>query len=573
MSSSLGMSLSDNPSLSSSRDAPDTFFNPYEQQPRYKPVMRQTRGPEMMPMDRSGGETWEDYSRTSEHPRPTNNNEDVEMDEKEAGDDDPDIRDVIMSMPSFSFSDPHLDPRPPVPVHTIPKLGLDPLTGEKVDIVANAKAERVAEHLKRGVKLKDGHAFELGDDRPSSPRRKRAKIRNPSPPPPGKRYDKDGNEIYPKPDESVLNNAGEELRRRYRKEQNMMQKAIKEQLFGTEEDKNRDKIVLGRQKADLEMRQSEEFEHELWTACQVHVVFHRGKAKEWKKRDKLLPKWMIAADPLRDLHNSSGDQRLFNILYDLNHSGMERSKDQKHFHHMFIISILHIIFGDEWGTAQERVMRDWGLTVIQTDVLIVTPRRLGKTTSVSIFIFVICQHLPGVIIGVFSTGNRASGGIMDRVLTLFSSRPDLLLRIVQHNKEDLFVAARPMPSGETKMGAVAKKMATEPSVCKIKFFPSVSHASVSNTTLLARSLILFLVYLMLLGTRPQVNNHAHEHSLIVLFNTKGGPPQHKQVSTVTEQRMTSRVRAVRWRCVRSVLSGKARFICWRWKISCHLLIT
>jgi len=108
--------------------------------------------------------------------------------------------------------------------------------------------------------------------------------------------------------------------------------------------------------------------------------------------------------------------------------------------------------------------------------LCMTPRRFGKTISVAIFVVAMMIACPGIVIGTFSTGRRASGGIMDLVSQMISNIPGLKERVVRQNEEQLFLAATKAATGYS---SVAKSQ-QEKAFTTSKFFayPSSVNSSV-----------------------------------------------------------------------------------------------
>jgi hypothetical protein len=49
--------------------------------------------------------------------------------------------------------------------------------------------------------------------------------------------------------------------------------------------------------------------------------------------------------------------------------------------------------------------------------------------------------ITGIVISTFSTGKRASGGMMGEVLSILCGHPDIVARIVKQNEEKLQIAS------------------------------------------------------------------------------------------------------------------------------------
>jgi hypothetical protein len=120
--------------------------------------------------------------------------------------------------------------------------------------------------------------------------------------------------------------------------------------------------------------------------------------------------------------------------------GYPRSDTQKDFHMAMVNASLPHIYGDQWENVRERVLHQRGLDTVLYEMLICSPRRFGKTTSVSMYCAVMLMHCPETWISVFSTGQRASTLLLDQCarftkMILINS----LDRVAKHNQENLFI--------------------------------------------------------------------------------------------------------------------------------------
>ena len=110
------------------------------------------------------------------------------------------------------------------------------------------------------------------------------------------------------------------------------------------------------------------------------------------------------------------------------------------FHNRFIKACLPIIYGADWERCSERVLREYGIDRIHPEVLIQTPRRFGKTVSVSMFVLALLLACPGIRICVFSTSQRASSNLVQEIKDRLSHLPGGTERIVRSNSEQLFIS-------------------------------------------------------------------------------------------------------------------------------------
>lgn len=78
---------------------------------------------------------------------------------------------------------------------------------------------------------------------------------------------------------------------------------------------------------------------------------------------------------------TEGDKRLKTLMHHLNNMGIVRSADQTHFHNNFIKACLPIVYAQDWETQMVKVMEQFGILKIQSEVLIMTPRWVVTAAS------------------------------------------------------------------------------------------------------------------------------------------------------------------------------------------------
>lgn len=166
-----------------------------------------------------------------------------------------------------------------------------------------------------------------------------------------------------------------------------------------------------------------------------------------------------------------GDIRLQAIRKLLDSVGIIRSSDQIAFHEAFLAACLPKIYKEKWSENSVRVMRDMKLKEIEYEVLAMTPRRWGKTWSVALFCLALLVCVPGIKICVFSTGKRASGGLMQIVLDFLSKLPDGLSRVKKQNQEELFIG-QPTTDQKGKRASSAEIASDAENISKLFSFPS-----------------------------------------------------------------------------------------------------
>lgn len=179
----------------------------------------------------------------------------------------------------------------------------------------------------------------------------------------------------------------------------------------------------------------------------------------------------ISTDWSRDLGHSDGDMRYKKIQDLLNNMtpGLVRSPDQITFHDHFGIAVLPHIYGADWEANCVRVMEELKLDKIAYEVLIMTPRRWGKTWSVAMFVLALALCVPGIRIAIFSTGGRASGNLIQTLKAFMKGIPGAEDRICKSAGEELFLAASPVGGVSS---AAAKSAQAASTTSKIYSYPS-----------------------------------------------------------------------------------------------------
>jgi hypothetical protein len=142
-----------------------------------------------------------------------------------------------------------------------------------------------------------------------------------------------------------------------------------------------------------------------------------SKSQQWAgaRRKNEVPKGRSAnLAPAGDLRTAS----IFRVLNMF--EGFPRSEAQKQFHTAFTRACLPHIYGTaDMERYREKILRDHSLEKIQYEILVCTPRRFGKTTSVSMWCAAMLACVPDMWISVFSTGQRASTSLLDQTAKFF----------------------------------------------------------------------------------------------------------------------------------------------------------
>ena len=103
------------------------------------------------------------------------------------------------------------------------------------------------------------------------------------------------------------------------------------------------------------------------------------------------------------------------LLTRVDQRGFERSAQQLEFHVAFMKAAARVIYRGSWETERPAIMKKFGWETSNSEVLISTPRRFGKTFSIAIFCA--CLSLAfGLEVVVFSPARRASRKLLERIV-------------------------------------------------------------------------------------------------------------------------------------------------------------
>ena len=103
------------------------------------------------------------------------------------------------------------------------------------------------------------------------------------------------------------------------------------------------------------------------------------------------------------------------LLTRVDQRGFERSAQQLEFHVAFMKAAARVIYRGSWETERPAIMKRYGWETSNSEVLISTPRRFGKTFSIAIFCA--CLSLAfGLEVVVFSPARRASRKLLERIV-------------------------------------------------------------------------------------------------------------------------------------------------------------
>lgn len=138
----------------------------------------------------------------------------------------------------------------------------------------------------------------------------------------------------------------------------------------------------------------------------------------------------------------SGDRvlrTLYGQLDKIDRLEYPRSHHQKQFHDCFIRACLRTIYGDDFTPCEPALCKQFDVDAFKTEVMIVTPRRFGKTFAVAQFCAAFATGVLGKEVAIFSTGRRASKKMLDLVIRFMTPIMSDTQRIVSRNVEEVML--------------------------------------------------------------------------------------------------------------------------------------
>jgi hypothetical protein len=137
-----------------------------------------------------------------------------------------------------------------------------------------------------------------------------------------------------------------------------------------------------------------------------------------------------------------GDKRMAMLKYLLDYipgcNGWVRSSTQKLFHRNFLQAACLNIYKDDPSIDMKAIMKRNRFRNLKQQILCLTPRRFGKSTSVAMFIAAYAIACPGSKQCVYSTGRRASQLLLELIRDLIK-KGKYADRILKCNQETLVI--------------------------------------------------------------------------------------------------------------------------------------
>jgi len=264
------------------------------------------------------------------------------------------------------------------------------------------------------------------------------------------------------------------------------------------------------------------------------------KSKSEKRSKRMRTRLEISTDPMAGCRSCNGDLRLQKLLLLLDSFQEEavakrlvRTNEQRLFHNWFTQAILPHIYKQEWEANSVRALHHVSrlmhlpagkyLKKVHSEVLVITPRRFGKTVSTAAFVAAVVATVPGISVAVFSINQRVSDWFMEKVVKFVYDIPDAPRRMVVQNREHLFLSETPLSAGASINSHEAKVRISEPGTSKFYAFPSVVDGIFLFLFLFFLFSFFFSFFYYYISSSLQVHSHRLGFSIIHGYDTKQHP--------------------------------------------------
>jgi hypothetical protein len=171
------------------------------------------------------------------------------------------------------------------------------------------------------------------------------------------------------------------------------------------------------------------------------LSYHSGVYRTSLEQVRCVARVAGMTRDLRVSRASSGQSLYEKIVHALDNCGVERAPHQVQFHDAALNAASKLIYKEDFMEHQEEIFRRTNTKELRQEILAQMPRRYGKTTMVAMWCAVMIWFVPGLRIGIFSTGSRTSKKLLDEIYS-FMVRIDSYTKTREryHNSEELIIA-------------------------------------------------------------------------------------------------------------------------------------
>lgn len=163
-------------------------------------------------------------------------------------------------------------------------------------------------------------------------------------------------------------------------------------------------------------------------------------------------------------------QRLRDALNSIDRTTWKRSYHQRWFHDHYLRACARVFFKTEeegaFERAHKRILETNGWEALQQEVLISTPRRFGKTISISLFCAALMFACPSCECSIYSTCKRISQKLLRNVIKfldmMYVQMQVSPYRVIRKNQEELQINGPEGPTDVRIMNSYPSKVQRTP---------------------------------------------------------------------------------------------------------------
>jgi len=141
-------------------------------------------------------------------------------------------------------------------------------------------------------------------------------------------------------------------------------------------------------------------------------------------------------------------KRCLQALNSLDNTKWQRSFHQKQFHDHFLRASARVFFktspAGAFNRSYQHILRTYSWDHLSQEILVSTPRRFGKTISVSMFAAAMLYAAPSVEVSIYSTCKRISQKLLKNVYMFLSIIHETLntptYKVIRSNMEEIVMA-------------------------------------------------------------------------------------------------------------------------------------
>lgn len=121
-------------------------------------------------------------------------------------------------------------------------------------------------------------------------------------------------------------------------------------------------------------------------------------------------------------------------------------------------SVIKKIFKDDLPENLDALREEFAIDQFKSEVMIVTPRRWGKTYSVAMFVAACAASLERTEQAIFSTGRRASEKLLQLIYQMLCKLPGIKESIIKKNVETIWIQGPCGPDDIRKISSYPSKV-------------------------------------------------------------------------------------------------------------------